>query len=84
MVLIGIIRATHIQTKHKQTDEEEVGKKFSIYVTPRTREHMHTRQREKEKQSCNRAAAAASSDATFLYVSTADALSGSSVFIENT
>lgn len=43
MVLIGILRATHIQTKNKQIDdnndddeEAEWKKKFSIDVTPRT------------------------------------------------
>lgn len=42
VVLIGIIRATHIQTQNKQIDGKESGepksekKNFSIAVTPRT------------------------------------------------
>lgn len=43
----------------------------------------HTHKAEKKEKSSNRAAAAAS-DVTFLRVSTTDALSGSSAFIENT
>lgn len=44
----------------------------------------HTHKAEKKEKSSNRAAAAAASDVTFLRVSTTDALSGSSAFIENT